>query len=122
MKYLKHYYVDATNTSSFLIFNNNAANGKTHPPISGLDVKIWIGEPVSSVDYCLSVCPDETHVPSISGIQELTFSQWADEAESQFNAIKGESALVCDKTNLDSIMNSYNQLSEEQRPQDFPMA
>ena len=42
-KYLKHYYVESENHSEFLLNTNNFSTGKTHPPIEGLDVKIWCG-------------------------------------------------------------------------------
>ena len=120
-KYLKHYYVESENHSEFLLNTNNFSTGKTHPPIEGLDVKIWCGEPLT-VDYCLSVCPDTTSVTSISGIEVLTFEQWANEAESWFNLLKPHlfelfteqtrkdqiNAISLDKSSVDSIVSSFN--------------
>jgi hypothetical protein len=119
-KYLKHYYVESENHSEFLLYNNNFRTGKTHPPLVGLDVKIWCNEP-SSVDYCLSVCPDTTSIPSVSGIQQLTFEQWANESESHFNLLKPYlvnlvteqaekdriGAVTLDKSSVDSIVSSF---------------
>lgn len=123
-KYLKHYYVESENHSEFLLYNNNFRTGKTHPPLVGLDVKIWCSEP-SSVDYCLSICPDTTPVPSVSGIQQITFEQWANEAESHFNLLKPHlvelvleqnekdriATVSLDKSSVDSIVSSFELLS-----------
>jgi hypothetical protein len=123
-KYLKHYYVESDNHSEFLLYNNNFRTGKTHPPLTDLDVKIWCNEP-SSVDYCLSVCPDTTSVPSVSGIQQITFEQWTNEAETHFNLLKPHlielvseqtekdriGGVSLDKSSVDSIVSSFGALS-----------
>lgn len=108
-KYIKHYYVQYDNPTEFLIYNNQSRNGRMHPPLAELDVKVWCGEP-SSVDYCLSVVPDTTHVPSVNGIQVLTFTEWAAEAESYFNLIKGNSQVTFDASLVETIEQSFNTL------------
>jgi hypothetical protein len=119
MQYLKHYYVDSSNPSIYLTESNIAPNGKTHPLIDGLDVKIWINEPQSTVDYCLSVCPDTTTVTVVTGIEVLTFDQWADQAESHFNEVKGDSSIVMNKSSLETVMQAYYDLAVENAP-DIP--
>ena len=110
MKYLKHYYVEYANQSNFLIYSNSSPTGKTHPPLPGLDVKIWATEPHVSVDYCLSVCPDTTPIPSVTGLEELTFAQWADAAETYFNLVKTDSQAVMDKTNIDTVLSAFSSI------------
>ena len=110
MKYLKHYYVDYANQSNFLIYSNNSPTGKTHPPLPGLDVKIWATEPYVSVDYCLSVCPDSTPIPNVAGLEELTFDNWANAAEVYFNLVKGDGTAVMDKTSLETVLAAFDSL------------
>lgn len=102
-KYIKHYYVESENPAVALVYSNESRTGKTHPPLKGLDVKVWCGEP-NDVDYCLSVIPDTTSVPPIPGIQELTLEQWKTEAENFYNALKTHQlSLTQDQTVIDHI-------------------
>lgn len=86
-KYLKHYYVEGENFSSYLINSNVSSTGKTHPPIEGLDVKFWCYDD-SGIDYCLSFCPIESEVQITEGIWLLTEEEFIQELQIWFNRKK----------------------------------
>jgi hypothetical protein len=127
-KYLKHYYVDGSNLNTFLTTSNTGQNGKTHPRIIGLDVKFWFHDD-NGIDYCLSEVPDSTVVTDTTGLSVMTYQDWANEAESQFNKLKTQTAsnselltlldktepevlaMTFDKTSTDTMLSSFNQLA-----------
>ena len=115
MRYIKHYYVDYENQSSFLVSTNTSPNGKTHPTVKGLDVKVWCNDD-QGIDYCLSVCADDASLPLLNGIEEITFDQWAAEAKTQFDRIKETSSIVMDTTSIETIKDAFARLAEENQP------
>lgn len=94
-KYLKHYYVDGADLTTFLTDTNTGTDGKTHPRIQGLDVKFWFLDS-NGIDYCLSVVPDETAITPVAGLQELSYSDWAADAQGQFEAQRSRVATDAD--------------------------
>ena len=87
MKYVKHYWVDAS-SKEWLTTTNDAPNGKTYPynifSHDDLDVKILLTDS-DGIDVCLSELPDsvtitEVVVGSKKAVIELT--------ETQFNSVK----------------------------------
>lgn len=114
MKYIKHYYVDYADQTKFLVDTNTSSNGKTHPTVAGLDVKIWAHD-ANGIDVCFSVCDDAAALPVDAGIAELTFADWATAANANFESIKGTSTIVMDTTSLDTVMQAYADLAAEQQ-------
>ena len=90
-KYLKHYYVDGADLTTFLTDTNIGTDGKTHPIIDGLDVKFWFVD-ANGIDYCMSVVPDTTTILPVTGLEEMVYTDWANEVETHFNNRKTEVA------------------------------
>lgn len=99
-KYLKHYYVDGADLTTFLTDTNIGTDGKTHPRILGLDVKFWFLDS-NGIDYCLSIAPDDTEIVESSGIVALSYQDWATIAENEF--IHQRTKLAEDENLLASI-------------------
>jgi len=74
-QYLKHYYVQAIDRTTYITNTNNPTTGKTQPSIEGLDVKFWLSDE-KGIEYCLSICPDETVVDTVTGIHPLDGGIW----------------------------------------------
>jgi hypothetical protein len=127
-KYLKHYYVDGANLTEYFTDKNMGPNGKTHPRIDGLDVKLWFVDD-NGIDYCLSVIPDETSVTEVLGLDVMTLVEWSADAGSQFYARKTEilaspellatldkteaevQAMMFDGESVETILASFAQFS-----------
>lgn len=90
-KYIKQYYVDGADLVTFLTTTNIGTDGKTHPRIDGLDVKFWFID-TNGIDYCLSLVPDSTEITAVTGLEELSYSDWANDVETNFNSRKNEIA------------------------------
>lgn len=99
-KYIKHYYVDGKDLTTFLTDTNVGIDGKTHPRIDGLDVKFWFND-TNNIDYCMSVVPDTTSITPVTGLEEMSYTNWAIEVESQFNLRKTE--VANDSTMLERL-------------------
>lgn len=128
VKYIKHYYVDCANPATFLTNTNAGIDGKTHPKLDGLDVKFWFADS-NGIDYCLSLVPESTEITSVSGLEEMTYSNWANDVETQFNAqksivandsiqldrlnmtIEEVMALVLDKNSVETMLTSFQTLN-----------
>lgn len=126
-KYIKHYYVDEL-TGQYLLDTNHTGNGKTHPDLAGLDVIFWFVDN-NGIDYCISTVPDSTTVPSVSGIQELTYQNLVAEVSAQFDSRKSQiiansvylqelgktaeevAAFVIDTTDINTLKNSFHQFA-----------
>ena len=87
MKYIKHYWVDAS-SKEWLTTTNDAPNGKTYPynifSHDDLDVKILLTDS-DGIDVCLSELPDSVTITEVAigtkkALVELT--------ETQFNSVK----------------------------------
>ena len=103
-KYIKHYYVDGTDLTTFLTDTNIGKDGKTHPRIDGLDVKFWFIDN-NGIDYCLSVIPESTTITQVTGLEEMAYNDWANEVEIHFNNRKLEvsnDALLLERVNMTS--------------------
>jgi hypothetical protein len=117
VRYLKHYYVESENTSEFLLNTNQSRTGKTHPPIRSLDVQFWDTDS-QGIDYCLSIVnDDDAIIPPSYGVEVLSFSDWANKAETYFNKVITENSLdsnqfAIDKTSLETIKQSFAAVSE----------
>jgi hypothetical protein len=116
-RYLKHYYVESENTSEFILNTNQSRTGKTHPPIRSLDVQFWDTDS-QGIDYCLSIVnDDDAIIPPSYGLEVLSFSDWANKAETYFNKVITENSLdsnqfAIDKTSLETIKQSFAAVSE----------
>ena len=126
-KYIKHYYVDGADLTTFLTDTNIGSDGKTHPRIDGLDVKFWFIDN-NGIDYCLSVVPDSTIIIQVNGLEELSYNDWANEVEIHFNNRKTDvsndallleranmtteevMALVLNKDSVESMLRSFQSL------------
>ena len=106
-KYLKHYYVDGENLTEYFTDTNMGPNGKTHPRIDGLDVKLWFNDD-NGIDYCVSVIPDETTVTEVSGLDVMTLTEWAADAKAQFD--KQKAIILADPTRLTLLGKTANQV------------
>lgn len=106
-KYIKHYYVDNADLTTFLTTTNTGTDGKTHPRIDGLDVKFWFVD-TNSIDYCLSRIPDSTIITPVTGLEEMTYSDWANDAENQFNIQK--SIVANDSTQLELLNMTFEEV------------
>lgn len=105
-KYIKHYYVDGADLTTFLTDTNIGSDGKTHPRIDGLDVKFWFVDN-NGIDYCLSVVPDSTTITQVTGLEEMAYDDWANEVETHFNNRK------TDVSNDAVLLEQLNMTSEE---------
>lgn len=85
MKYLKYSLVDAL-TGDALDPEQDAPNGRKHPNIDNLDVKI----PLNDGKIFLATCPDQSSIPQNSGVQELTVQEFTDLLEQEFIKLKGQ--------------------------------
>jgi hypothetical protein len=118
LKYIKHYYVDGENLTQYLTDTNVSSNGKTHPRLDGLDVKLWFIDE-NGIDFCLSVVPDTTEITDTLGLTTLTFEQWAAIAESHFNARRIEASTNAEfleysqKTQAEVLNTTFDNLSME---------
>jgi len=116
-RYLKHYYVESENTSEFILNTNQSRTGKTHPPIRSLDVQFWDTDS-QGIDYCLSIVnDDDAIIPPSYGLEVLSFSDWANKAETYFNKVITENSLdsnqfAIDKTSLETIKQSFAAVNE----------
>lgn len=106
-KYLKHYYVDGGNLTEYFTDKNMGPNGKTHPRIDGLDVKLWFVDD-NGIDYCLSVIPDETTVTEVPGLDVMTIAEWAADAKTHFDKQKAE--ILADPAKLTLLGKTSNQV------------
>ena len=106
VKYIKHYYVDGADLSTFLTTTNTGTDGKTHPRIDGLDVKFWFLDS-NGIDYCLSLVPDTTEIVLVTGLEEMTYSDWANEVEGHFD---NQKTIVA---NDSALLEQLNMTSEE---------
>lgn len=127
-KYLKHYYVDGSDLVTYLLDTNIGRDGKTHPRITGLDVKFWFHDN-NGIDYCLSVVPDSTSITQTAGLEELTYADWVSDVQEKFTAQKTAlandtneltrlnltaeqvQAMTFDSTTVDTMVSSFNQFS-----------
>ena len=105
-KYIKHYYVDGADLTTFLTDTNIGSDEKTHPRIDGLDVKFWFVDN-NGIDYCLSVVPDSTTITQVTGLEEMAYDDWANEVETHFNNRK------TDVSNDAVLLEQLNMTSEE---------
>ena len=105
-KYIKHYYVDGADLTTFLTTTNTGTDGKTHPRIEGLDVKFWFVDN-NGIDYCLSVVPDTTEIVPVTGLEEMAYGDWVAVIENQFN---NQKAIVA---NDPVQLGQFNMTSEE---------
>lgn len=127
-KYIRHYYVDGADLVTYLTDTNTGRDGKTHPRIAGLDVKFWFHDS-NGIDYCLSVVPDTTSITVANGLTELTYADWAADAQSQFEVQRAAlannadelarlnltaeqvQAMTFDSTTVDTMLSSFDQLA-----------
>ena len=133
-KYIKHYYVDGADLTTFLTDTNTGTDGKTHPRLDGLDVKFWFVDS-NGIDYCLSLVPDTTTITPAAGLEEMAYAVWAADAAQQFDQQKQAAsqnaelltaiektaeqvlALTFDATSTESMLTSFAQLA---RPANTP--
>lgn len=126
-KYIKHYYVDAL-TGQYLLDTNHTGNSKTHPDLAGLNVVFWFVDN-NGIDYCISTVTDSTMVPSVTGVEELTYQNLVSDVSAQFNTTKSQiiansvylqelgktaeevAAFVIDTTDIDTLRNSFQQFA-----------
>lgn len=114
-RYLKHNYVDGNNPQVFLTNTNVGTDGKTHPKIKNLDVKVWASDN-NGIDYCLSVLEDDSvNLTAAQGLEILSFSEWANECETAFNKVISQNNLQdenfsINKTSLATIEESFHLL------------
>ena len=127
-KYIKHYYVDGADLTTFLTDTNTGTDGKTHPRLDGLDVKFWFVDS-NGIDYCLSLVPDATTITPAAGLEEMAYAVWAADAAQQFDQQKQAAsqnaelltaiektaeqvlALTFDATSTESMLTSFAQLA-----------
>jgi len=89
MKYIKHYWIDASSKVWLTTTNDTPqGHGKTHPynvfSHDELDVKIWLTDS-DGIDVCLAQVPDSVTITEVAvgtkkALIELT--------ETQFNSVK----------------------------------
>jgi hypothetical protein len=133
-KYIKHYYVDGADLTTFLTTTNTGTDGKTHPPLDGLDVKFWFHDS-NGIDYCLSQVPDATAIVATTGLEEMAYAVWAADAAQQFDQQKQAAsqnaellaaiektaeqvlAMTFDTSSTESMLASFAQLA---RPANTP--
>lgn len=92
MQYIKHYYINETN-SVFCCETAEPAS-KVHPwrQYPGLDVKVWLTD-AEGVDVCLSELPDSTAVSTVASpcgknaVQVLTEAEYQSVATPYFEAV-----------------------------------
>jgi hypothetical protein len=116
-RYLRHYYVDGIDNKTFLIDTNIGKDGKTHPNIRGLDVKYWTIDN-NGIDYCLSVVDDDDAIiPVSTGIEILSFENWANRVETIFNRLIEENNLQnqnfsLNKSSLQTLEESFKTVND----------
>lgn len=121
-QYLKHYYVQGQDRVTYVTNTNTPTTGKTQPNINGLDVKFWLID-AKGIDFCLSVCPDETVVDTTTGIHPLdggiwvlTYEQWAQEYVTAFERIKAKriAELYMNAINIRNLeINNWSTTTEQ---------
>lgn len=127
-QYIKHYYVDGADLTTFLTDTNTGTDGKTHPRLDGLDVKFWFVDS-NGIDYCLSLVPDTTTIAPAAGLAEFSYADWAAQVQTQFDlqrsAVAADAdllaqlnktaeqvqAMTLDTATVDSMVTSFQQFA-----------
>jgi len=88
-KYLKHYYVQADDKTTYVHYSNAPYQGRTIPEIVGLET-LFPGCDENMIDMCFSICPDDSEVTPVENgmVVYPTYEEWVAEIEIHFNRIK----------------------------------